>query len=155
MAKNRSAGERNKVIKAKASKPQCPYCYSDASLVTGKHIYPHRADLHGLMFWACKPCDAYVGCHKKHALMVIAGRRVVSDGTVPLGRLANAELRKAKQAAHAAFDPMWKEQGMSRREAYSWLAHQLGIRVDDCHIGEFNVDQCNRVAMLSLGDMRG
>jgi hypothetical protein len=132
------------------SNPTCPYCSTQAALVTGQHVYPHRPDLFGLKFWACTPCDAYVGCHKEGAWMKINGMKVVSDGTLPLGRLANAELRQAKQAAHAAFDPLWKAQGMTRRDAYSWLARQLGIRFDDCHIGMFDVDQCNNVVSLSL-----
>ena len=67
------------------------------------------------------------------------------DGTKPLGRLANAELRQWKQRAHAAFDPVWKARHMSRRDAYAWLAGQMGIKPQDCHIGMFDVNQCRAV----------
>lgn len=115
----------------------CPYCDRDAKLVTGNVIYPHRADLQHLKFWHCSPCDAYVGCHK-------AGMGQ-GDGTRPLGRLANAQLRKAKQAAHAAFDPLWKSGRMSRKEAYIWLAGAIGVSHANCHIGMFDIDACKAV----------
>jgi len=119
----------------------CPYCHAPARLVSGEAIYPHRVDLYDLKFWQCQPCDAYVGCHKAGA-MTDTGR---SDGTFPLGRLANAELRRAKSAAHAAFDPLWKSKRMKRRDAYGWLARELGISRDNCHIGMFDVDACRAV----------
>jgi hypothetical protein len=64
--------------------------------------------------------------------------------TNPLGRLANAELRLAKRAAHTAFDPLGRDKGVKRRAAYTWLAKQLGIAGGDCHIGEFDFDMCRR-----------
>lgn len=62
-----------------------------------------------------------------------------------LGGLANAELWAAKRLAHAAFDPLWKEFGMKRNSAYCWLAQQLQIPAQDCHIGMFDVETCRRV----------
>ena len=124
----------------------CPYCKQPAQLVGGDVIYPHRPELAGLKFHHCAPCSAYVGCHKAGAWTYdTTGRKVVSDGTLPLGRLANAELRKAKQQAHAAFDPLWQSGRYNRRVAYAWLAKELGIRVDQCHIAEFDVRQCRAV----------
>jgi hypothetical protein len=109
----------------------CDYCAQPARLVMGDAIYPGRPDLHAKSFWQCQPCAAYVGCH---------------PGTQnPLGRLANAELRKAKMAAHTALDPIWRSGSMKRKDAYGWLAQQLGIKRNDCHIGMFDVDQCKRV----------
>ena len=108
--------------------PVCPYCMNLSTLVTGDIIYPHRLDLHGKYFYICTPCNAYVGCH---------------PGTKkPLGRLANAELRKAKLQAHNAFDILWKSGKMKRRTAYGWLALKLGIKEEDCHIGMFDVEMC-------------
>lgn len=117
----------------------CSYCGDPARLVFGTEIYPHRADLWMKLFWHCAPCGAWVGCHQ---------------GTdTPLGRLANAELRGAKQRAHAAFDPLWQRKqlrdGCSKNAArgagYAWLAKQLGVEPKDCHIGMFDVQQCLRV----------
>lgn len=109
----------------------CPYCGAESKKVTGKEVYPHRPDLYSKTFYMCKPCDAYVGCH---------------PGTSKaLGRLANAELRAAKSAAHRMFDLIWRDGSMSRGAAYSWLAEQLGIDKKDCHIGMFDVDMCEEV----------
>lgn len=113
---------------------KCPYCDMKADLVSGEAIYPHRKDLRDLKFYRCEPCGAYVGCHK--------------GTTNPLGRLADAELREAKMAAHAVFDPIWRSGLMKRTEAYQWLAGQLGIDPKDCHIGMFDVDTCCLVASI-------
>lgn len=112
----------------------CDYCGNRAVLVTGREIYPHRPDLYGKRFYQCSPCGAYVGCH---------------PGTKrPLGRLANASLRAAKVRAHAAFDPLWKSGRMKRTKAYAWLAKELEIKPDDCHIGMFTEDMCARVVSV-------
>jgi hypothetical protein len=95
------------------------------------------------LFFECEPCGAYVGTHP--------------DGK-PLGRLANAELRKAKQAAHVVFDPLWQNfhqaypraedvpnralRAVARKRAYAWLAEQMSMEADDCHIGAFDVETC-------------
>lgn len=123
-------------------KVMCQYCDKPAQLVTGKAIYPHRPDLYGKRFWQCAKCKSYVGCHPPARANGKGGR---GDGTLPLGRLANAELRQAKQEAHEAFDPLWKDGEMTRREAYAWLADQLGLQGGSCHIGEFDVARCKAV----------
>lgn len=110
---------------------KCPYCGNSAKLVSGDVIYPHRHDLHEKKFYHCAPCDAYVGCHQ--------------GTTNALGRLANAELRAAKMAAHASFDPIWKSGEKKRGSAYAWLADALGIDKKHCHIGMFDVADCKRV----------
>jgi hypothetical protein len=48
-------------------------------------------------------------------------------------------------AAHDAFDPLWKEGRMKRKEAYKWLSERMGLHVNDTHIGMFDADQCRRV----------
>lgn len=112
----------------------CDYCGQPAVLVTGQTIYPHRRDLWSKHFYLCDPCEAYVGCH---------------PGTKnPLGRLADTALRRAKSAAHAAFDPLWQNGAGKRSKRYGWLAQQLGIPGDQCHIGMFDEAMCNRVVTI-------
>lgn len=107
----------------------CPYCGKEAELVDSKIIYGRS---YGWMYLCrCKPELVYVGCHK--------------GTTKPLGRLADAELRACKMQAHSAFDPMWKSGKKSRRGAYNWLADKLGIPMEQCHIGMFDVDMCKKV----------
>lgn len=118
----------------------CPYCQSEAELRDKSAVYG-GGRYFGLM-WVCKrypKCDAYVGCHP--------------NTDKPLGRLADAALRKAKERAHDAFDPLWKakaaaekiSKGKARGAGYRWLAQALGIDPKDCHIGMFDVALCNRV----------
>jgi hypothetical protein len=71
---------------------------------------------------------------------------------MPLGRLANAELREYKKAAHVAFDTLWKstkrkgyKSSHERSLAYAWLAEELKIHPQKCHIGMMDVDQCRAV----------
>ena len=108
----------------------CPYCSSNAVLIDSAEVYSGQS--FGAI-WICRPCKAWVGCHKN------------SFDHAPLGRLANAELRAAKVAAHAKFDPLWKSGKMHRKEAYNLLAGKLGISVDQCHIGMFDLETCKRV----------
>lgn len=127
--------------------PLCD-CGEVSELVTGKEIYPHRADLHSKAFYRCPgECDAYVGCHP-------GTRR-------PLGRLADPELRHWKSQAHRAFDPIWKrrfeersaldpdyKKGMARGGRYKKLAELLGIPKEECHIGMFTVELCKQTVAL-------
>lgn len=113
--------------------PVCPYCHKAAQQAPSTAVYGAGRDYGPV--WLCRPCEAWVGCHK---------------GTPrPLGRLANKALREAKVRAHAAFDPLWKAGTMDRSAAYAWLADQLGIDRKDCHIGMFDLDQCSRVVMIA------
>lgn len=114
------------------SNPICGYCDNPAELTTGEKIYPHRKDLYILKFWICRSCKAYVGCHK-------------NSNSIPLGTLANKELRKARRKAHAHFDPIWKNSDLKRGDAYKYLAKFLDILPKHCHISWFNEKQCQKV----------
>lgn len=112
----------------------CPSCGEEAKLVTGREVYPHRPDLFAKKFWACLPCGAWAGCHPG------TNRR--------MGRLATAETRALKQAAHAAFDPLWKSGRMKRKEAYAWLREKTGLSERDCHIGWMSDADLRRIPQL-------
>lgn len=68
-------------------------------------------------------------------------------GNTPKGRLANAELRHWKIAAHAAFDPIWKYGKFKgkRNAAYSWLSEQMNLPREKTHIGMFDISDCKKV----------
>ncbi len=117
--------------------PRCGCCEDggDVDIAQGQIIYPNRSDLwahadgYQRWWWLCNKCGGYVGTHK---------------GTLhPLGSPADRETRKAREAAHAAFDPLWQRKiakdGCTKMKArnagYKWLAGQLGIDRKDCHIG--------------------
>lgn len=118
----------------------CQYCNKQAKLHTGEKLYPHRPDLYHLRFWMCEPCGAYVGTHK-------------NNSNTPLGRLANAELRRLKVLAHEAFDPLWKKGNMSRTSAYIWLSMKLKIDKEECHIGMFDEKICKKVIEICTKEL--
>lgn len=142
----------------------CPYCQAPAALVGGQALYPHRPDLAARRFWLCSPCDAYVGCHAQGAPVPQRnGVKVVSDGTLPLGTLANAALRALRKSCHEVFDSAtWKKAAppeateagepaqppVNRYHAYKWLANQLCISPDKCHIAMFDESTCERMLAL-------
>lgn len=106
----------------------CSYCNS-------KVIYTSNKEIYGKKFgngkcYKCTECDAYVGVH---------------DGTnIPLGRIANKELRTLKKKAHALFDPIWKNGEKKRGEAYGDLAKKLGIPKKECHFGWFDKEMLEK-----------
>jgi hypothetical protein len=109
----------------------CQHCGGGVELVSNAEIYGRP---YGEWPWAflCRDCRAYVGLHP------LTG--------IPLGTLADAPTRRARSQAKAAFNPIWKRGVMTRSEAYAWLAAQLGIaKPEECHIGWFDVAQCERV----------
>lgn len=121
--------------------PTCRYCLQPARLVrVGEPDYPYRRDFGPV--WICTPCEARVGCH---------------PGTdKPLGGLANAELRQAKQEAHGVFDPIWRDlaagkncsRSKARRAAYAWLANELGKPAKRTHIGFMDLEECRLVVEI-------
>ena len=65
---------------------------------------------------------------------------------LPLGIPTNPPLRSARTRAYTLFDQLWKDGGMTRQEAYGWLASVTGVNRLNAHIGGFNIDQCWAVA---------
>lgn len=108
----------------------CIECGGNGSLCDGRSIYPHRPDLFNKSFYRCS-CGAYCGCHP--------------GTTKPLGHPCGPDTRKARSAAHAAFDPLWKTGKMGRRQAYAWLAAVLGIPEKECHIGMMTAERAGLV----------
>ena len=108
-------------------KVTCQYCGREAAYVDSAEIYRGRS--YG-MIYLCRACDAYVGVHR---------------GTdKPLGILAKKDLRLWKNAAHLAFDPLWKSGKFTRRTAYRLLSEKMGLPEDATHIGMFDIENCKR-----------
>lgn len=118
--------------------PSCADCGASAELATGVEVYPNRPDLADKMLWRCV-CGAHVGCHP--------------GTTKPFGSPAGQDTRAARIAAHAAFDPLWRakqrreccSKKAARGAGYKWLADQLGIDRDACHIGMMDASMARRV----------
>lgn len=96
-----------------------------------------------MRIWGCFFCEAYVGCH--------------GNGWEPMGLLANLQLRRIRTKCHAVFDLRWKPttgkidheiSSAKRQKEYAWLAEKLGISVQECHFGLFNVEMCRKVLKI-------
>ena len=121
----------------------CPYCGKAAHYIASSAAI-YRGVEYGPLY-ICRPCQAWVGVHR--------------DTLIPLGRLADRELRLAKMEAHHIFDAIWRNRyavkrardpqyslGMARGGRYKALAQAMGIPRSQCHIGMFDAVQC-RVAI--------
>lgn len=111
----------------------CPYCGNATQQNDSAEIY------HGISYgiiYLCKPCNAYVGCHK--------------GTTLSMGRLANSDLREAKKRAHHYLDQLWQPKVYNRPIVYKWLSESLGINREFTHIGMSNVKQCEKIIALSI-----
>lgn len=115
--------------------PPCIECGRSTERATGAEIYPHRPDLRRKHFWQCF-CGAYVGCH--------------SNTWRPLGYPCGPDTRKARMAAHEAFDHLWRGGPMARGDAYAWLAEAMGLPPEECHIGMMTAAQAKEAARLSV-----
>lgn len=121
---------------------KCPYCGGDVILRNSDYVYGNNKKDYGKL-WVCvnyPKCSSYVGCHK--------------GTTTPLGRLANQRLRRLRSEAHKQFDVVWKDNIMTRKEAYIWLSKELHIPLSDCHIGMFDIRMCQKVIHLCKKQIR-
>ena len=105
----------------------CPYCW-------GKTTFDNKRKK-----YRCTSCKASVGVHK--------GTRQ------SFGSVATETTRYYRNKAHKYFDYLWlyavhhqgREPSEARTAAYTWLAKELGIPKDFCHMGMFNEYYCKRV----------
>lgn len=84
-----------------------------ATLVSGKTVYPSRADLKNKKFWQCD-CGLFVGTHDNSKLFA------------PLGVIATPEIKKERQNIHLILDRIWKEGFLSKRVIYEKISNKLG-----------------------------
>jgi len=116
---------------------KCRYCGNDVILTSNAEIY--GKEYGNGKCYLCRSCRAYVGVH---------------TGTViPLGTLADKNLRNLRNNAHMLFDKLWKGQTrkMTRYDAYRWLSNKMNIKIEETHIGWFDEEQCKKIINL-LGD---
>lgn len=105
----------------------CPYCdklclWCDNSEIYGKNIGKSHK------IWLCKDCNAYVHCH--------------NNTMIPMGELANKELRDLRIKSHKIIDSYWKNKYLDRGEVYTQLKEYFGKQI---HIGESNKYICNTI----------
>lgn len=115
-----------------ASGMRCPYCGSTVVYRSADGIY--RDNSKGAMLYVCTnypECDAYV--------------RVHAGTNIPVGSLANHELRTLRRTAHHYFDQLHQSGYMSKQDAYQWLADIISAPLSEAHIGHLGEYYCKRV----------
>ena len=111
----------------------CPYCGAKATLHPSRYVYGEANKNNGFVY-ACDRyprCDSYVSAHQKSRL--------------PMGTLANGDLRNKRIQAHKAFDWMWKSGRMKKWQAYKWMQVTLGLNERQAHIAKFSEYMCDRL----------
>ncbi|MCK5662505.1 MAG: hypothetical protein KAI17_03415 [Thiotrichaceae bacterium] len=124
--------------------PTCPYCGTLSELCT-INVFYGRPIKKGYLY-VCRDypeCNSYVGCH---------------PGTIrPLGSMANKELRTYRSELHALFDPQWKNaipKQKVRSELYHWLAGELSLPVEKCHMAYFNLEEAKQALQICRAKFR-
>lgn len=111
---------------------RCPYCGAHVIYRSADGIY--RDNQNHTMLYVCSrypECDAYVRVH--------AGTKI------PVGSLANPELRKLRRLAHQQFNRLYESGYMSKRDAYQWLADLIDAPMSEAHIGHMGEYYCKLV----------
>jgi hypothetical protein len=112
-------------------KPQrCPFCGSRVSLIDSARVFGCS---YGFIYLcdSYPKCDARVGCHPRTI--------------IPLGTLANKELRQRRSLAHRKFDPLWQSGVFpSRQAAYKWLSKVMRLPLERTHVAMFDKRQCQK-----------
>lgn len=122
--------KKRKGMKKKAMR--CPYCGAPVVLRSADGIYKNND--RGTELYVCAnypKCDAYVRVH---------------EGTkIPVGTLANHELRTLRKTAHSYFDRLYRQGIMSKQDAYLWLSDLLQSPLSEAHIGYLGEYYCRQV----------
>lgn len=111
---------------------RCPYCGSSVVYRSADGIY--RSNAKGTMLYVCSnypECDAYV--------------RVHAGTNIPVGSMANQELRTLRRKAHHYFDQLYRSGYMSKQDAYQWLAALIMVPLSEAHIGYLGEYYCKQV----------
>lgn len=112
---------------------RCPYCGSPVVIRSADGIYKENS--RQTMLYVCSnypECDAYVR---------------IQPGTknIPLGSMANGELRALRREAHQYFDRIHQSGLMSKKDAYAWLSGVLAAPMAHAHIGQLSDYYCKLV----------
>ena len=115
---------------------------TECNICGGMVIYTSNSKIYGREYgsgkmYYCTQCGAYVGTHKPRPKEA-------------LGILGNKEMRDMKMKCHSLFDKKWqgeptsKKRHIARINAYKWLAEKLGISIEECHFGYFDMDMLTK-----------
>ena len=116
---------------------KCPYCHAHASLRPASLVYGATPQARGKYLYVCDRwpvCNAYVSAHERTLL--------------PMGTLANGDLRHKRILAHRALKKLQQDCQMEKWEVYIWLQAKLGLDARQTHIGQFSEYMCEQVISL-------
>ena len=124
------------VMTMKKVQIRCPYCGAKATLRPSSSVYGNTTKIDGFLYVCDRypKCDAYVTAHRQSRL--------------PMGTLANGDLRHKRIEAHKAFDWLRKSGLMPKRQAYKWMQAKLGLNEDQAHIAKFSAFMCDQLIAI-------
>ena len=115
---------------------ECPFCSSAVRVASHEAVYGRDYSDWPWMYH-CTHCDASVGMHPfTH---------------IPLGTMADRQLREVRKKAKAPFERIWRGGRMTRAQAYRALAEHLNLSARECHFGWFNAEQCQKAKAWAEG----
>ena len=118
------------------SKPcRCDNCGSKRIACTDNKVLYGKNQGKWPVIWYCYDCKAAVSCHP--------------DSQIPMGKMATQAVRSLRRKAHKVFDKIFKKHYMTRTDAYAWLANNMSIPRNECHISNFDEKQCELVIYLA------
>lgn len=123
---------------------KCPYCRSSAHLRPASLVYGDHAEDPNAKLYVCDrypACDAYVAAHR--------------DTLLPMGTLADRQLRRKRMEAHSSMDRLVRSGLMNRKQVYRWLQLQMGLPESEMHIGKFSEFRCQKVIELCNSFLQG
>ncbi len=107
---------------------KCPYCGETARITHSSVVYgDNKKDRNIYVCGNYPKCDSYV---------------FANNNNIPLGNLANDELRKLRIKAHRLVDEIVFKGIMTRRDFYLWLEIRLNKPKKDAHISMLTNDEC-------------
>lgn len=115
---------------------RCPYCGAMAVKRPATYIFGDKANTYEY-YYVCShfpSCNTYVAAHEKTGL--------------PMGTLANGDLRNWRIRAHKALDKIWQNGYMTKDQAYKWLQAKLDLPESETHIAKFGEYRCKQTITL-------
>lgn len=115
---------------------RCPYCGGIAVKRKASFLFGESANTYEY-YYVCShypSCNSYVAAHEKTGL--------------PMGMLANGDLRNLRIRAHKALDRIWQNGFMTKNQAYKWLQAKLDLPENEVHIAKFGEYRCRETISL-------
>lgn len=116
---------------------ECEHCGGIVTVENNSIIYSKEYGHYPWIYY-CNWCSASVGMHPYT--------------NIPLGTLANREIKEARKDSKASFFKYVKVSGYSRSACYAHLSKALSISPKETHFGLFDVERCNaaKQALIKL-----